>query len=230
MSVPMIDEKIYDLYVARQCDVQSIAESLSVTQCTIYRHIQRCGIKLRPSARLTVHAERINVDAFWSQVDKNGPLHPYKSRLGRCWIWTGSNKGGRRKDGYGLVSQGRGEYQLAHHVAYELRHNCKVPSDKILRHTCDNRPCVRHTVVGTHRDNVCDAIERNRFVPPPHPNSAQHPEAIIIDPKAVMNMLGVKTGWFWRTDRRVVAKHFGVSLQVVKQIINGSHWSVRCEK
>jgi HNH endonuclease len=39
-------------------------------------------------------------------------------------------------------------------------------SDLVVRHTCDNPPCIEisHLQIGTHKDNIHDAIKRGRFV------------------------------------------------------------------
>jgi hypothetical protein len=53
----------------------------------------------------------------------------------------------------------------AHRVAYEL-FNGPAPEELLVRHSCDNPPCVRpdHLLLGTHRDNMEDRFTRDRFV------------------------------------------------------------------
>ena len=90
----------------------------------------------------------------WEKVNKTG----------ECWVWTGATKGG----GYGNFTDyadGAKRHVLAHRFSWEL-HNGPVPAEKpLVLHHCDNPPCVRpdHLFVGTHRDNITDAIEKGRF-------------------------------------------------------------------
>ena len=52
---------------------------------------------------------------------------------------------------------------LAHRIAYEI-HVGPIPEGSVVRHTCDNPPCVRpsHLVAGTVADNNRDRDERGR--------------------------------------------------------------------
>lgn len=66
--------------------------------------------------------------------------------------------GARRPAGYGVVDN-RG----AHVIVWE-HHNGPVPAGMLVRHTCDNPPCVDidHLLVGTMKDNRQDAVRRAR--------------------------------------------------------------------
>lgn len=88
-------------------------------------------------------------EQFWAKVSKTGT----------CWLWTGK----RYAKGYGCVARyDRG--LLAHRIAYEYA-NGPIPLGLLVRHTCDNPPCVNpsHLILGTQADNLNDAIDRNRF-------------------------------------------------------------------
>lgn len=68
-----------------------------------------------------------------------------------CLVWTGY----RTELGYGRLGwNGKPEY--AHRVAFLLR-NGRWP-DGILRHPCNNPPCVLHPVEGTHSENEYDKV------------------------------------------------------------------------
>lgn len=43
-----------------------------------------------------------------------------------------------------------------------------IPSGHLIRHKCDNPPCVRpdHLVAGTHVENAEDMLDRGRHIPP----------------------------------------------------------------
>ncbi len=69
--------------------------------------------------------------------------------------------------GYGvvhvMVSSKNWVYVKAHRLSYAL-HNGEDPGGKIVRHKCDNPPCVNpeHLLLGTNKDNVADRDKRNR--------------------------------------------------------------------
>lgn len=90
---------------------------------------------------------------FWSKVTKGNP--------DECWPWTD----GSIHRGYGVLSVGgrNGRMVNAHRVSYELA-NGPIPAGLLIRHTCDNPPCVNpsHLILGTHDDNMRDMAIRER--------------------------------------------------------------------
>jgi hypothetical protein len=90
-----------------------------------------------------------SVAAFLSHVEKTD----------HCWIWTGATNG----NGYGVLRWRGRDNQRAHRISYVI-HLGPIPEGLILRHACDNPPCVRpdHLQPGTNADNVADKVARGR--------------------------------------------------------------------
>jgi len=79
---------------------------------------------------------------------------------GECVVWTGT----RAANGYGVTGgalTGRPRRLYTHRVAYALA-NGGLDDHVIVRHTCDNRPCINpdHLVPGVTADNNSDTISR----------------------------------------------------------------------
>ena len=75
-----------------------------------------------------------------------------------CWEW----RGGRQPFGHGYVNYG-GAGVLAHRLAYEIWVG-PIPEGHVVRHKCDNPPCINpdHLETGTYADNNRDTSERGR--------------------------------------------------------------------
>jgi hypothetical protein len=103
-----------------------------------------------PNPRSTGEVLRRRFNERW-QPDENG-----------CHVWTGH----RNSAGYGLINA-NGKLERAHRVAYELAFGA-IPGDTdediVVRHKCDNRPCVNpdHLELGSRGDNNRDTAERGR--------------------------------------------------------------------
>jgi hypothetical protein len=77
-----------------------------------------------------------------------------------CWTWNGQ----RIRSDYGRIIALGGKAKFAHRAAYEVWVG-PIPDGKILRHKCDNPPCINpeHLDVGTYQDNSNDMINRKRW-------------------------------------------------------------------
>lgn len=75
-----------------------------------------------------------------------------------CFEWPN----GKTAAGYGQMTI-RGKVEYAHRVFYEAAHG-PIPEGHVVRHTCDNPPCVNpnHLVSGTQLENMADMVARGR--------------------------------------------------------------------
>lgn len=92
-----------------------------------------------------------SAERFLSRVDTSG----------ECWLWLG----GRNHAQYGYAQLiGARKHTMAHRVAYMLATGAPIPQGVIVRHTCDNPPCVfpGHLLLGSKRDNAQDMARRGR--------------------------------------------------------------------
>lgn len=84
-----------------------------------------------------------------------------RPELGPCWEWDGK----RNDNGYGIVNAVRQGYDgaRAHRVMYELTFGAVEPGI-VVRHECDNPPCVNpeHLRVGSQWQNTDDMATRQR--------------------------------------------------------------------
>ncbi len=163
-------------------------------------------------------------ERFWSKVDRSGD----------CWLWTGA----RHARGYGAVMvgsrrDGTRRMTYAHRISYELT-NGPIPSGMLVRHACDNPPCVNpaHLLAGTQTDNMRDAAERGRTTSGDRHPWRTHPELI----RRGEAHHGAKlTGEHVREIRRryaaggisqrVLGAQYGIQQGAVSAILRGKKWS-----
>ena len=145
------------------CHLDLPLESFHVSKPNLYGRASRCkdcyNLYKREYAKKHYRDEFIItpdvVKRFWSLVNKCGPANP---SLGECWVWIGSSHG----DGYGHFRVGH-KVLKAHRFSYEIS-VIKPGDEQIIRHKCDNPPCVRpdHLEIGLPIDNVSDMVLRKR--------------------------------------------------------------------
>ena len=80
-------------------------------------------------------------------------------REGDCVVYVGS----KTQDGYGQFTS-FGVHWRANRYFYTY-YKGDIPEGLLVRHTCDNPPCVlpSHLVLGTDADNNIDMMERGRY-------------------------------------------------------------------
>lgn len=131
-----------------------------------------------------------------------------------CWLWKGHIDS---KYGYGRILYQGKKYQ-AHRLFYTLFKG-EIPSDLIVRHTCDIKCCVNpeHLLLGTNKQNSEDMVSRNRQY----------------RPKGEKNKRSKLTQWEVYKIKKLIphhsvstlAKFYGVSSITIRRIKNGETWA-----
>jgi len=128
--------------------------------------VEGCGKPVRSNGYCHRHSENLRNYGHAVPV-RDLPLDAKLRAIGwtvmpsGCWEW----KGKRNEHGYGIFFAVRLGLDgvRAHRVVYE--HLVEpIPEGMVLRHRCDNPPCVNpeHLVPGTHAENMADMVERGR--------------------------------------------------------------------
>lgn len=101
-----------------------------------------------------------DIDRFWSRVAISGD--------DECWNWTAGKNG----VGYGVfycdTGSGR-RAMLSHRFSLGVSLKKDLPRELFVLHSCDNPACVNphHLRLGTQKENMRDAVIRNRMSKPP---------------------------------------------------------------
>lgn len=107
-------------------------------------------------------------ERFWAKVTK--------LKDDQCWEWQAA----RDRDGYGAFWYHDAQHR-ASRVAWSLTNaQWPIPTGQVVRHKCDNPPCVNpaHLELGTNRDNDNDRVERGRSAFGDRNGSRLYPERL----------------------------------------------------
>lgn len=128
-----------------------------------------------------------------------------------CWEWRGKIQSSTR---YGRVSLGvrANRQDYAHRVAWMLA-NGPIPRGGVVRHTCDNPPCVNpaHLLIGTRQDNIQDMVDRRR-----HNHGERHNWAVLTDAQVAEIRAAVASGRIHKD----VAEEYGISRGHVSELVS----------
>lgn len=83
-----------------------------------------------------------------------------------CWGWVGK----RDTFGYGVITLYDGAPRTSAHRVSWMIHYGIIPESMFVFHKCDNPPCSNpeHLFIGTHIDNMRDAVQKGRHRTPPN--------------------------------------------------------------
>lgn len=138
---------------------------------------------------------------------------------GDCWVWRGVIT----TSGYGQVYDPSSQSMVAtHRVAHE-RWIGPIGEGLLVRHRCDNRPCMNpaHLLVGTPRDNAADAMSRGR-----HSSRERHGRAVMTE-ASVAELRELAASGVRHVD---LSRKYGISQSQVTNIVRLRHWRPRGEE
>lgn len=161
-------------------------------------------------------------------TDLDAPVRPYietddlaerlrfyapEGEPNECWEWTAA-----RNKGYGVIAIEESKLRGAHIVAWEVASGRELPKGMIIRHTCDNPPCVNpaHLRLGTHGDNVDDKVGRERQSRGETHGMAKLNTAAVLEICARLSR---------GRSQQLIAQEFGVSQGTVSLIATGKGWA-----
>ena len=128
-----------------------------------------------------------------------------------CWLWTAGKIGK-----YGSIKNGE-KREVSHRISWKI-YKGEIPTGMFVCHRCDVTLCVNpeHLFLGTQKDNIVDAVSKNRMAKGEEPGSAKLKE------KQVIELLKNYTGKLG--EQVFYARTFGVGRCVIWRIINGITW------
>ena len=171
---------------------------------------------MTPKQQRFVEEYLINVDRFWSYVDRGGGDDA-------CWPWRGASD----PMGYGRFHIGisRNATRLAHRIAYGLTHGDLPP---VVRHKCDNPPCCNpaHHEPGTLLDNNRDMADRRRHAAhrgTANPAKGEDHGCAKLTAQQVQAIRKIYSAG--GTTQRALAAQFSVSQRTINKIVRKIGWT-----
>jgi hypothetical protein len=134
-----------------------------------------------------------------------------------CWEWQGA----KHKQGYGNVRYS-GKTWLAHRLSWKI-FNGEIPVNAKVCHKCDVMSCCNpnHLFLGTQKDNVDDAIKKQRFKPGKLPRQLKLTWDQVQEIKK-LNSEGIT--------RKKLQEKFEVSRTCIAKILTAKSWNINWTK
>lgn len=119
-----------------------------------------------------------------------------------------------------------------HKLSYILA-NGEVPKGLIVRHSCDNRICInpKHLILGTHKQNSQDMVDRNRQCKGERMADAKLKESDINKIRGLHKFgqdlcknLGVKQSPLNKYSLSGLARMYNVSRPTIARVVSGETW------
>ncbi len=169
-----------------------------------YQRVQTHGNPHKVSRQYRIGVGSTQAERFWSLIDiPDDPM--------RCWEWQSN----LYATGYGLYNF-QGKTQRAHRIMWYLIHN-KWP-EQFLLHSCDNKICVNpnHLREGTQKENITDAMQRNRLA-----KGEQHGQAKLTE----KDVLEIRSEYQKGVRQKQLAKQYQINQSQVSAIVRRKRWS-----
>ncbi len=173
------------------------------------------GARFRQGHWARTRPKAMDLDRFWSKVDRRGPDD--------CWEWIAA----RDRNGYGQFwDPARRTMGLAHRFSY-AQFVAPLPTSErpgsggvLVRHTCDNPPCVNpaHLIRGGQVQNMAEMKARGRQ---PNNRRERNPKAKLTA-EQVAEIRKTYTGRYG--EKMEIARRYGISSGHVSKILAGSVW------
>lgn len=130
-----------------------------------------------------------------------------------CIIWVGHLNSVNGRPYLGV----NGTAKLAYRVAWELA-NGEIPHGIFVCHKCDNGACinVHHLFLGTHKQNMADAVLKKRMAMGSRQRCAKLKEEDVTE---IRNLR--KTG----LSQSKIGKIYGLDQSTVSVLLSGKTWS-----
>jgi hypothetical protein len=172
-----------------------------------------------------IYMDDADIERFWSKIETHGD--------DECWPWVAKS---RNKFGYGMLSlplrEGKKRSYTASRISAFLAYGPPPEGKPHALHSCDNPVCCnpKHLRWGSPKENVKDAVDRNRASKPPrnstYRNRSNQPKGDKVW-NASLTETDVREIWRLHLDRQTVtqiAEAVGKPKHTVADIVRGRGW------
>lgn len=202
--------KLYD----RTTPTRSIKSTqhywLCKCECGNEKAIQTSHLRSGSTVSCGCHREKINKEKGYTLEEIRKLVNSFPREDNGCKYWPGKAVG---KDGYPKISY-KNKTWRASRLVYLAFHG-KIPEDQFICHDCDDRKCIEpaHLHVGTAKDNMQEAAERNRL-----PTGTKHHSAKLNEDKVRYIR---KNAYLGTTE---LGRQLDVSHKTIERILTGRTW------